>query len=155
MSDMAAADADAGDAVVREIWVAAKPDTVFPFLTDASKITEWMGESAEIDPRPGGKFRVAVHHNSIASGEMIEIDRPKRVVFSWGWEGGEIVPPGASTVEVTLTDENDGTRVRLVHRGLSGEPAKQHGIGWAHYLERLGIAAGGGDAGPDPWNKKD
>ena len=27
----------------------------------------------------------------------------------------------------------------------------QHGIGWGHFLDRLTIAAVGGDAGPDPW----
>jgi hypothetical protein len=41
--------------------------------------------------------------------------------------------------------------VRLTHSGLTQEGAEQHAIGWDHYLPRLVIAAGGGDAGVDPW----
>ncbi|MEZ5669450.1 MAG: SRPBCC domain-containing protein [Alphaproteobacteria bacterium] len=142
------------DGVVREIWVAAKPETVFPFFTEADQIVRWMGVEAEIDARPGGIFRCNVTGTSIARGEMVAVDPYSRVVFTWGWEGPDAtVKPGASTIEVTLTAENDGTRVRLFHRGLSGSVAERHNHGWAHFMERLQVAASGGDPGPDPWAK--
>jgi hypothetical protein len=37
----------------------------------------------------------------------------------------------------------------LRHHKLGGESAEQHTVGWIHYLERLRVAAGGGDPGPD------
>jgi hypothetical protein len=48
--------------------------------------------------------------------------------------------------------DGDGTTLRFVHRDLpSTEAAQSHAHGWDHYLERLRIAAAGGDAGRDPW----
>jgi uncharacterized protein YndB with AHSA1/START domain len=137
-------------AVTREITVAAPPETVFPYFTDADRMTRWMGTEAELDARPGGVFHVVVGGAQVAQGEYVEIDPPSRVVFTWGWENPEsIVRPGTSTVEVTLTAEGDGTKVVLVHRDLPEETADGHGHGWDHYLARLVLAGAGGDAGPD------
>ena len=140
------------DGVIREVWVAAKPETIFPFFTDAEKIVKWMGVSAEIEARPGGIFRCQVTPQNTARGEMVSIDPYSRVVFTWGWEGpNAVVKPGASTVEITLQEENDGTRVRLHHHGLYGEEAVGHDKGWKHFMERLEVLGNGGDPGPDPW----
>ena len=60
------------------------------------------------------------------------------------------MPPGSSLVEIDLIDQADGTLVRLTHSGLPDEEARaNHGKGWAHYLDRLAVAAAGGDPGPD------
>jgi uncharacterized protein YndB with AHSA1/START domain len=72
-------------------------------------------------------------------------------VFTWGWEDPGSVPPGSSTVEVTLEPDGGNTIVRLRHFGLPGGAEDPHAQGWEHYLGRLVVAAGGGDAGPDPW----
>src|SRR5262249_4206393 len=93
---------------------------------------------------------------SIASGEFVEVDPPRRLVYTWGWaEGGggpELVPPGSSTVEIELEPTETGTTLTLVHRGLPSEEAAQaHGQGWDTYLPRLAVVAQGGDPGPDPW----
>jgi hypothetical protein len=40
-----------------------------------------------------------------------------------------------------------------VHRDLSPEQAASHRVGWDHYLDRLEIAAAGGDPGEDTWIK--
>ncbi len=146
------ATADDG-ALVKEIWVAATPETVFAFFVDPEKVCQWMGVEARIDPRPGGEYRVNVTGENVAAGEMVEISEFDRIVFTWGWEGGEVLPPGASTIEITLAVEGDGARVRLTHRGLSGELAVKHEQGWTHYMERLRIVAGGGDPGPDSMRK--
>ncbi|MFE9423636.1 SRPBCC domain-containing protein [Kitasatospora sp. NPDC006697] len=61
------------------------------------------------------------------------------------------MPPGASTVEVTLAAEGEGTLLRLVHSDLPPEARAPHGVGWAHYLDRVVELAEGRDPGPDPW----
>jgi uncharacterized protein YndB with AHSA1/START domain len=142
--------------VERELAIAASPETVWEFLVDADKATRWMGQRAELDPRPGGLYHVAVVPGHTARGEFVELDPPHRLVFTWGWEPGEDgpnpVPPGSSTIEIELTPEGDGTKLRFVHRDLPGkEAAESHAHGWDHYFERLRIAAAGGDPGPDPW----
>lgn len=136
--------------VTVEVVVQASPETIFEFFTDPEKMLRWKGTRAELDPRPGGTFSVDVTHEALARGEYIEVDRPNRVVFTWGWEGNEAVAPGSTTVEVTLTPQDDGTLVRLVHSDLPEDEREMHKHGWEHFLGRLAIAAPGGDPGPDP-----
>jgi uncharacterized protein YndB with AHSA1/START domain len=140
----------------REIAIAASPETVWEFLVDPDKATRWMGQACTFDARPGGGYRCDVIPGHTASGEFVELDPPHRLVFTWGWEPGEDgpnpVPPGSSTIEIELTPDGDGTKLRFTHRDLpTDEAAASHGHGWDHYLERLAIAAPGGDAGKDPW----
>jgi uncharacterized protein YndB with AHSA1/START domain len=143
--------------VSREIEIAATPETVWEFLVDPDKALRWWGRAARIDAWPGGKLRIEVSSGSIASGEVLEVDPPRRLVYTWGWElgggGPELLPPGSSTVEIELVPSDRGTTLRLLHRGLPGEEsAARHAEGWDHYLGRLAVAAPGGDPGPDPWS---
>jgi uncharacterized protein YndB with AHSA1/START domain len=141
-------------AVEREVRIAARPETVFEFFVDPQKMCEWKGRKAELDPRPGGTYRVEINDQAIARGEFVEIEAPSRVVFTWGWEGqqsGEhAVPPGSSRVEVDLIPDGDGTLVRLRHLDLPEQSREIHGQGWDLYLGRLSKAAAGEDPGADP-----
>lgn len=145
--------AETGTAVEVEVRIDASPDTVYEFFTDPEKMVQWMGRSHDLDPRPGGVFRCDINGRDIATGKYLELDPPRRVVFSWGWEAEDsITEPGSSTVEVDLGREGAGTLVRLTHRDLPTEESRaQHRHGWEHYTERLAVSAAGGDAGPDPW----
>jgi uncharacterized protein YndB with AHSA1/START domain len=135
----------------RTIAIDASPETVWEFFVDPQKLMRWMGIDAELDPQPGGIYRCTVIPENTARGEFVEVDKPNRVVFTWGWDGNDAVPPGSSTVEAELTPQGNGTSLRFVHRDLSPEQAKSHAQGWDHYLARLEIAATGGDPGEDPW----
>ena len=139
--------------IVREVRIAARPDEVFPYFTDADKLVVWKAARAELDARPGGVFRMDVTgRGDVARGQYVEIDPPRRVVFTWEWEDrGAATPPVRSMVEVTLSPDGDGTLLRLVHRGVPQESRRGSAAGWAHYLARLALAAAGHDPGPDPW----
>jgi uncharacterized protein YndB with AHSA1/START domain len=130
--------------VTQEVRVEARPERVFAFFTDPEKMVRWMGSSAEIDPRPGGAYRLDINPGYVARGEFVELVPHRRIVFTWGWEGEQLVRPGASTVEVTFTPDGEGTIVRLVHRDLPTPEARdEHGKGWAFFLPRLAAAAPG------------
>ncbi len=144
---------DDADAVVRTVRIAARPETIFGFLVDANKILKWKGTHALVDPRPGGVYRVNITGADIAQGKYVEVVPPRRVVFTWGWEGDDVVPPGSSTVEIDLIPDGNETIVRLTHRGLPADRRASHGEGWEHYLARLALAGAGRDPGPDPWVK--
>ena len=137
--------------VDREVRISASPETIFPFLIDPEKIVRWKGTEAMLDPRPGGIYRVNVAGKYMARGEFVEVSPHSKVVFTWGWEGNDDVPPGSSTVEVSLIPDGDDTIVRLRHTDLpSQESAAEHTKGWDHYMARLATAAPGGDPGEDP-----
>lgn len=151
------ASAETGTAAEVKIRIAASPETVFDFFTDPDKMIQWMGRSAELDPRAGGTLRCDINGRDIARGEYVAVERPDRIVFTWGWEGEEpTVAPGGSTVEVLLARDGDGTQLRLIHSDLpSAESAEHHSQGWRHYAERLTVVAAGGDPGADPWQDAD
>jgi uncharacterized protein YndB with AHSA1/START domain len=139
--------------VRRETQIAAPPATVFAFLTDPDKILRWMGSEATSEAHPGGLYLVKNigNHDRTARGTFREVVPVHRLAYSFGWEGRDDVPPGSSLVEIDLIDNDGGTLLRMTHSGLPNEEmCASHAEGWAHYLGRLGIAAGGRDPGPDP-----
>jgi uncharacterized protein YndB with AHSA1/START domain len=94
---------EAATAVEVVVRIDASRETVFDFFTDPDKMVQWMGRSHELDPRAGGVFRCDINGRDVASGSYVEVDRPRRVVFTWGWESEESATrPGTSTVEVSL-----------------------------------------------------
>ena len=141
----------------RVLQIAASPETVWEFLTDPAKVARWKGLPATaFDARPGGEYRIEIIPGHVASGAFVVLERPRRLVYTWGWESGadgpNPVPPGSSTVEIGLEAVDGGTRLTFIHRDLPGvEAARSHAEGWDHFLQRLVTAAEGGDPGRDPW----
>lgn len=131
-----------------EIEIEAPADAVFDFLIVPEKFLRWMGQEGTIDPRPGGGLTVKVGDDDTAVGQYVEIDRPKHLVFTWGWLGSELVPPGSSTVEINLREENDRTVVSLIHSGLPEDQPASHLEGWLHFGAQLGAEV---TASPDAY----
>jgi uncharacterized protein YndB with AHSA1/START domain len=138
------------EAVEIEVRVAAKPETIFPLLTRADQMQRWFGRAVELDPNPGGIYRVDINGRDLARGAFTTVEPGKRVVFTFGWEGDDKpVPSGSSTVEISLTPDGDGTIVRLRHIDLPEDARGEHRHGWDHYMERLVAVSEGRDPGPD------
>jgi uncharacterized protein YndB with AHSA1/START domain len=105
--------ADPSELVV-ERRINASPTTVFSFFTDRDRWLSWQGVEAEIDPRPGGVFRINVQGDSAAAGHFVTVEPYRRIVFTWGWETADSpVPPGSSTVDITLEPDGPATLLRL------------------------------------------
>jgi uncharacterized protein YndB with AHSA1/START domain len=138
--------------VRRETQIAAPPATVFAFLTDPEKLMRWMGAQATTEPHSGGLYLVeGVGANAgVARGAFVEVVPVHRLAYSFGWEGNKEVPPGSSLVEFDLMERDGGTLLRMLHSGLpNAAQCARHDKGWAHHLERLAVAASGGDPGVD------
>jgi uncharacterized protein YndB with AHSA1/START domain len=134
------------DPIVSEIHIEATPQTVFEFFVDPNKLTRWLAIEANLEPHAGGRCE-QVHDTGEAWGKVrmlgtfVAVEPPKRVVFTWGFAEPEIgVPPGSSTVEVTLTPAGSGTHVRLEHHDLPAAEIEAHTAGWAGMLVRLSEA---------------
>jgi uncharacterized protein YndB with AHSA1/START domain len=140
-----------GDAVIHEVLLPASAEQVFGMFTDPRQLIRWIGISADLQPRPGGRFRFEVVPGQFCEGQYVVIDRPVRLVFTWGWtDPGFGLAPGTSQVEVTLTragEDGRQTRLRLVHTGLAGDLGLLHDDGWSRFLTRLAaVTAGAGPA---------
>lgn len=132
----------AGDAVTASVHIDAPPETVYDYFTRAEAMTTWMGQYASLDPTPGGVFAVDIEGAAVR-GRFVELDPPHRIVVTWGFPGSDDLPTGASTLQVDLVRDGDGTRVEIVHRGLPATRADRHRAGWRHFLDRLETAVSG------------
>jgi uncharacterized protein (TIGR03086 family) len=137
----------------KTIHLPVSADEAFALITDPERLRRWQTVAARVDLRIGGEYRWTVTPGHHAAGTFQEIEPGKRVVFTWGWESGMDLAPGASTVTITLEPDAEGTSLRLVHDGLTAEQAAAHAEGWNHYLDRLvAEASTPAGAGPDEWS---
>jgi uncharacterized protein YndB with AHSA1/START domain len=129
------------------IYVEADPDEVFQYFTRPEALVRWMGDRAVLDAQPGGEFTLFFDDRCVR-GRYVEVDRPRRLVITWGREGSRQMPPFSSTLEVSFVPESQGTRVSIVHHGLPDSEAARHALGWRHYLARLALLGSGGAPSP-------
>jgi uncharacterized protein YndB with AHSA1/START domain len=152
------------DSVSQDIEIAAPPERVFQALTDAKQLFTWWGAEPsvelttfEMDARQGGKYLYRCKPKSgadfgevgeqlknsgsgefICHGEVLEIDPPRLLVWSWiaNWHEH---PDARTIVRWELTPTQTGTRVRVTHSGLAQEPIsrKDYGQGWVGVLNLL------------------
>jgi uncharacterized protein YndB with AHSA1/START domain len=134
--------------------IAARPATVYRWLTEPERFGRWMGAAqgkAKLDSRIGGALRVEFPPMggsgaaTVVVGEVLELVPDERFAFTWGYESeGGPVPAGSTRVEVTLEPSEDGTLLVLRHSGLPDETQRQqHRGGWRLYASVL--AAGAAD----------
>jgi uncharacterized protein YndB with AHSA1/START domain len=118
----------------RKILIRARRETVFGYFTDSERWAAWWGAGSSIDARPGGKLFIRYPNAVEAAGEVVEIDPPRRIVYTMGFASGDPIPVGASLVTIELEIDPAGTRLALRH--AFAEPAvRDHFIqGWRYQL---------------------
>jgi uncharacterized protein YndB with AHSA1/START domain len=108
---------------------------------------QWFGPSqvkagtirAEIDLRPGGRYRIGF---TMASGEYSEVGGVYRevvpnakLVFSWAWHS---TPERESLVTIALEPEGGGTLLTLHHEHFADQATRDgHEGGWIETLDKL------------------
>jgi len=118
----------------RKVLIRARRETVFRYFTDSERWAAWWGAGSTIDPRPGGKLQIRYPNAVEAGGEVVEIDAPRRIVFTMGYASGQPIPPGASTVTIALEVDPAGTRLTLHHAFADAAVRDHHVQGWRYQL---------------------
>jgi uncharacterized protein YndB with AHSA1/START domain len=104
---------------------------------------DWRTPTAEVDLRVGGRYRLSMEDPAseklhTVGGEYHEVERPRRLVYSWCWEQETDEPEHVSTVTVEFRDDGERTTVVLEHTGLASPTSRDgHGHGWEACLENL------------------
>ena len=118
----------------RTVLIKARPETVFRFFTDSARWAGWWGAGSTIDATPGGKVYIR-HPNGIeALGEVLEVDAPDRIAFTYGFASGKPIPAGSSRVTIHLEPDDAGTRLHLRHEFAEAAPRDEHVQGWRFQL---------------------
>jgi uncharacterized protein YndB with AHSA1/START domain len=104
----------------------------------------WETTLAEVDLRVGGAVRVVMRDPDKdveygGGGQYLEIDPPRRLVFTWYWDGNET----RQIIEVDFEEAAGATTVRFTHRDLWDEEAvRDHEDGWSNCFDNLDRALG-------------
>ena len=134
-----------GDKPIRRVVrVDAPIDIVRTYFTDPKRIVEWWPTRGTVDLRVGGELDLEFDQpdgrTDRAKGTFVELARD-RIVLTWGFERDVDLPPGTSSVEITLVSDGPATIVRLEHRGLPETHRRSHDDGWGYFLSRLASVA--------------
>jgi uncharacterized protein YndB with AHSA1/START domain len=120
---------------------------VFKACIDPEELAKWWGPagftspSIEIDPRVGGRSRIAMQPPDAElfylRGEFREVDPPSRLVYTFVWE--EPTPDDQETVvTLSLGDRGRDTAFVLDQGPFATEERRAlHEGGWTDSLERL------------------
>jgi len=124
--------------------IAAPAEVLFGAWLDARSLGTWLRPGtisetrAETDPREGGGFRIVMVNDGadvLHTGTYQEIDRPRRLVFTWSSPGTHFRD---TVVTVTFEPSADATVVEIHQIGLpDAEEQSGHRFGWSSALEKL------------------
>lgn len=125
--------------------VAAPPERVYAAWADAEQLAAWWwpqlpGTTYDVDVRPGGRYRIhSPTADLTASGMYTEVDPPRRLAFTWSWEGhNESADPLVQDhVIVTFEPEGDRTRVTVAHTSTDHLDDGNALQGWNDVMDRL------------------
>lgn len=113
-------------------------DRVFEAWTDVRLLSQWFGCGPDMlwtvhewDVRPGGAIRVSLVFDTgpfEVTGQFLVVERPHRLRYRWQDE---------QMVDVTIEDWPGGSRLTLVHSGLSEMELPFVTAGWTNGLDQL------------------
>ena len=133
--------AEAGDAgasakrtsLHQEVAFGAKPERIYEAILDAKQFAAFTGATAEIDPKPGGSFKM---FGGLIEGRNVELILNQRIVQAWRpthWDAGVY-----SIVKFELKPQGGGTRLVLDHTGFPAGEFDSLSAGWkSHYWDPL------------------
>jgi uncharacterized protein YndB with AHSA1/START domain len=132
-------------------------ERVWNAFTTKEDILKWQSPvgmttpSCELDLRVGGKYSITMEYEETGEqvtvrGEFTEIKKPRKLSYTWKWDGSEEETEVHFFFKALSEDE---TELTLIHRGFSLQPAKvdidnnwtheSHTAGWTTGFQKLEI----------------
>ncbi|MEQ9301931.1 MAG: SRPBCC family protein [Cyclobacteriaceae bacterium] len=115
----------------KDIWIDAPVERVFACFTDEKSMLSWHGKEVELDPRPGGIYKVVFENGTTILGEYKEVQLNERVVYSAKY--GEV----ESLISIEFLSKNGGTRL-ILHQDFDPTlDTSSFNEGWDYFLDLL------------------
>jgi len=125
--------------------VRAEAEQIFDLWTKPELMVRWMSPfpgavdcKASCDLRPGGAFSLVMSSaeaNREVSGTYVQIDRPRKLVFTWV---GPLTRDVTTLVTVEFNPRGDETDLVLTHERLpTAAIFEGHTRGWGTILDHL------------------
>lgn len=121
-------------------------EKVWRAWTEPQALSRWFNagkpdavSEAEIDLRVGGRYRIVTRlpdgQTNDVSGEYLEVQPQRRLVFSWAWIS---TPERVSRVSIDLAAQDGGTTLLFVHdRFFDAQARDNHERGWLMAFEHI------------------
>lgn len=109
------------ESVTRQAFLAVPREAAWRAITDPTRIGDWLGPGAVLDPRPRGEVACCRSDGTPVRGVVVSVTSPARLVLIWAPESRpseESSPP--TRVEIVLTPEGDGTLLTIRESAAGG-----------------------------------
>jgi uncharacterized protein YndB with AHSA1/START domain len=128
--------------IERDIVIDAPIEVVWEVVTTPAHLRAWFSDEAQIELRAGGRGRLGPFALRVVAAEA-----PHLFAFRWvRGTGTEPAEDNSTLVEMRLTEEANGTRLRVVESGFENLPwseaeraeyESENRLGWERELDRL------------------
>lgn len=134
------------------IEIESSPEDVFKAISNPEDLINWFPDTAILEPKVGGKFKISFLKDSkkskmkmdrdfINEGKILEIVHNKKLAHTWKWNQFLDFPETMVTWDLEPVS-NSKTRLTLTHTGFTGNeegPAslEEHDKGWSFFLNEL------------------
>jgi uncharacterized protein YndB with AHSA1/START domain len=114
-----------GTTIHQEVEFKATPERIYAALLDSGQFSDFTGDTARIQPQPGGAFKL---FGGRIEGRNIELVPGRRIVQAWRpsyWPAGVY-----SIVGFELTPRSSGTLIVFDHAGFTADKWQDLNDGW-------------------------
>jgi uncharacterized protein YndB with AHSA1/START domain len=131
-----------------ERLIPSPPEVLFALWTEPAQLLRWWAPEGyepsvhALDVRPGGRWRTTLRRSDgslvATSGVYRIVEPPRRLSFTWAWEGKNGVRGHETEVMVTFEATPGGTRLVLLQQRFENKQARDsHNVGWSSSFDRL------------------
>jgi uncharacterized protein YndB with AHSA1/START domain/DNA-binding transcriptional ArsR family regulator len=137
-------------------YIRARAEQVWHALTDADLTARYWGHANVSDWQPGSRWehrRTDDPGVADVVGRVLEADRPRRLVITFGSPDGEEALGGDSVVTFVVEEQGGIVRLTVTHENLADETAlREISHGWPAVLANLKSLLETGEVLPEaPW----
>ena len=103
--------------ITRQVDLDTPADELWEMVSDPDHLAAWLGDSVDVDVRPGGTGTV-VDDDIVRHVQIEEVSQPRRLSFTW-WESGD--RSTESRVVFAIGTTVDGRSRLTITETLSGQ----------------------------------
>jgi uncharacterized protein YndB with AHSA1/START domain len=135
----------------REEFLSAPLARVWAAISEPARLKEWFAEPTyPMTPGGEGSLRFTFEDGSEGAPpvQVVAVEPPHRFAFRWRSHSADpakrVAEQATTLVEITLAEEADGTRIRVVESGFETLPddvrataQRENAAGWPEVLRNL------------------
>jgi len=131
------------ETVVLDVEIKSPIERVWNALTDSATLSRWMlFKTNDFKPVVGHtfQFRDAPGFEGAIDCEVIEVDEPYRLVYSWATSGQDDVPHETTVTWTLKATDGGATQLHLEQSGFRSDAKQEIGgarYGWQAMLDEL------------------